>query len=150
MDFSRARGVPRHHRKYQFLRGRRLALLFGPMIFGIITAEKGSEFQKAINQQANPEVNNGPQIDGPRMVLRGGRQVGCQGKIQRISEHNGHQVFYQFGARKRHGSQHFGRPGSGCGRNQEIKGAILDPPKNFLCSPARLITRSPDNLLSRL
>src|SRR5271157_704558 len=78
-------------------------LLLWPTISGIIAAEKGAEFQEAIHQQAKPEVDHGSQVDRPRVVLCGGRQVRRKRKIQAVAEQDGDQKFYPFGARKRHG-----------------------------------------------
>ena len=62
------------------------ALFLGPTVSGNSAAEEGAEFQKAIDQQAKPEVDYGPQVHCPRVVLRGGRQVWRQGKINGIAE----------------------------------------------------------------
>jgi len=119
-------------------------------VCAIIAADERTEFQKAVDHQAHPEVNDGPEVDCPRVVLRGWRQMWRQREIESISEHNGHQVLYQFGACKRHGSVDFPRRKSGRNMNQWTTVTILDPAMNLLCSPDYTVTGSPGNLLSRL
>jgi hypothetical protein len=56
-------------------------------------AQKGSQFQQAINQQAKPKINQSPKIQLERVMLGGGWQIGIQGKVQAIAQQNGNQAF---------------------------------------------------------
>ena len=66
-------------------------------------AEERAKLQQAIDQQAEPEVHYCPQIDGPRLVLCGGRQVWREGKIEGVAQQDGNQELQPIGARRWHG-----------------------------------------------
>ena len=68
------------------MRNLRLLLLFGIFISFIATTEESAEFQQAIDQHAEPEIDYGSKVNGPRLVLSGGRQVWRKGKIQGVAE----------------------------------------------------------------
>jgi hypothetical protein len=91
------------------MRNFRLVLLFGIVSSVIAPPEKGAKFKQAIDQQAKPEIDDGPEVDCPRLVLSGGRQVRRKGKIQGVAKQDSDQEFDPFGACKWHGSKHFRR-----------------------------------------
>ena len=79
-------------------------LLFSRLIVRPATAaEELAKLEEAIDQQAKPEIHHRSQVDGPRLVLRGGGQVWRQGKIEGVAQKDGNQELKPIGARRWHG-----------------------------------------------
>jgi len=72
----------------------RSALIPGAAISCMIASEECAEFHEAIDQQAKPEIHHSAQIEGLRTVLRCGRQVRRQCKIQGVTEQDRDQILH--------------------------------------------------------
>jgi hypothetical protein len=59
--------------------------------------QKSRRLQHPVNQQAKPEINEQAQIDVVGFVLCKEREMGCQGKIEAITENDGEQITQPFG-----------------------------------------------------
>jgi len=72
------------------------------MIAASAADEEGTEFQKAINQYAEPKIHHCSQVHSPGAVLRRRREVRRKGEIEAVAEQDGDQTLQPFDTRRTH------------------------------------------------